>query len=70
MIRLSTGETEAERETPVSTVTETVVALPSTARLEGTTLQVEFTGAPEHARLIAVPDTAGPDVNNSGKTAF
>jgi hypothetical protein len=33
-------------------------------------LQVEFTGAPEHARLTVVPATAGPEVNSRGKTAF
>ena len=63
-------DTDAEPDTPVSTVTETVVALPSTATLNGATLQVELAGAPEHERVTVVPATAGPEVKSSGKTAF
>jgi hypothetical protein len=61
---------DAEPDAPVSTVTAIVVVLPSTATLAGDTLQVEFTGAPEHARLTVVPATAGPEVNRRGKTAL
>jgi hypothetical protein len=69
-IRPCVVDTEAEPDTPVSTVTEIVVALPSTETLDGDTLQVELAGAPEHARLTGVPATAGPEVKSSGKTAF
>ncbi len=69
-IRPCVVDTEAEPDTPVSTVTETVVALPSTETLDGAILQIEFAGIPEHARLTCVPETAGPEVNSSGKTAF
>ena len=47
----------AVEETPVRTVTETVVVLPS-ATLDGVTLQVEFAGAPVQVK-VAVPGNVG-----------
>ncbi len=70
MIRPCHGAKEAEPATPVSTVTETVVELPSTATLDGATLHVEFAGAPVHAKLTVVPATAGPERSSRGKTAL
>jgi hypothetical protein len=53
---------------PVTIVTATVVVLPSMARPAGTTLQVEFCGAPAQVRLTVAPATAGPELKSSGNT--
>jgi hypothetical protein len=50
--------------TPVRTVTETVVVLPS-ATLAGVTLQVEFAGAPVHVK-VAVPTIFAAELSSSG----
>jgi hypothetical protein len=50
--------------TPVRTVTETVVVLPS-ATLEGVTLQVELAGAPVQVK-VAVPGTLAAELTSNG----
>lgn len=50
--------------TPVRTVTETVVVLPS-ATLAGVILQVEFAGAPVHVK-VAVPAIFAAELSSSG----
>jgi hypothetical protein len=50
--------------TPVRTVTETVVALPSDT-LEGVIVQVEFAGMPVQVKL-AVPETFAAELRSSG----
>jgi hypothetical protein len=50
--------------TPVRTVTETVVVLPSDT-LEGVIVQVEFAGMPVQVKL-AVPETFAADLRSSG----
>ena len=50
--------------TPVRTVTETVVALPSDT-LEGVIVQVEFAGMPVQVKL-AVPETLAAELRSSG----
>ena len=62
---LDDGAVEA---TPVNTVTEIVVVLPSVT-VEGVTLQVEFAGIPVHVN-VTVPGTFAAELSNSGKTAF
>ena len=57
-------EVRAVEETPVRTVTETVVAFPS-ATLEGVTLQVEFAGAPVQVKLT-VPVTLAAELSSNG----
>ena len=54
--------------TPVRTVTETVVALPSVT-LEGVTVQLELAGIPVQEKL-AVPETFAPELSSKGYTAF
>jgi len=61
---LEDGAAEA---TPVNTVTETVVVLPSVT-VEGVILQVEFAGIPVHVN-VTVPGTFAAELSNSGKTA-
>jgi hypothetical protein len=51
-------------ETPVRTVTEIVVVLPS-ATVEGVMLQVEFAGAPVHVKT-AVPGMFAAELSRSG----
>jgi hypothetical protein len=51
-------------ETPVRTVTEIVVVLPS-ATLAGVTLQVEFAGAPVQVK-VAVPGILAAELSNNG----
>jgi len=58
---------EAEA-TPVNTVTETVVILPS-GMLEGVILHVELAGIPEHAK-VTVPETFDAELSSNGNTAF
>ena len=50
--------------TPVRTVTETVVVLPS-ATLAGVTVQVEFAGAPEQVK-VAVPGMFAAELSSKG----
>jgi hypothetical protein len=50
--------------TPVRTVTETVVAVPSDT-LEGVIVQVEFAGMPVQVKL-AVPETFAAELRSSG----
>jgi hypothetical protein len=57
-------EVRAVEETPVRTVTETVVAFPS-ATLDGVTLQVEFAGAPVQVKLT-VPVTLAAELSSNG----
>ena len=54
----------AVEETPVSTVTETVVALPS-GTVEGVMLHVEFAGNPVHVK-VAVPETLAAELSSNG----
>jgi hypothetical protein len=54
----------AVEETPVRTVTEIVVALPS-ATLDGVTLHVEFAGAPVQVKLT-VPVTLAAELSSNG----
>src|SRR5579862_7722714 len=54
----------AALETPVSTVTETVVAVPRDT-LEGVILHVELAGAPEHVN-VTVPGTFAAEVSSKG----
>ena len=54
----------AAEETPVRTVTETVVVLPS-ATLAGVMLQVEFAGAPVQVK-VAVPEMFAAELSSSG----
>jgi hypothetical protein len=51
-------------ETPVRTVTEIVVVLPS-ATVEGVMLQVEFAGAPVHVK-VAVPGMFAAELSSNG----
>jgi len=51
-------------ETPVRTVTETVVGLPS-ATVEGVMLQVEFAGNPVHVN-VALPETFAAELSSNG----
>ena len=57
-------EVFAVEETPVRTVTEIVVALPS-ATLDGVTLHVEFAGAPVQVKLT-VPVTLAAELSSNG----
>lgn len=61
---ISGGETSEVEDTPVRTVTEIVVALPS-ATLEGVTLHVKFAGVPVHLK-VAVPETFEAELSNKG----
>lgn len=61
---LNGGETIAEEETPVRTVTETVVVLPR-ATVAGVTLQVEFAGNPVQVK-IAVPGIFAAELSSNG----
>lgn len=54
--------------TPVNTVTEIVVVLPS-GTVEGVILQVEFAGIPVQVN-VTEPGTFAAELSNSGKTAF
>ena len=54
----------AVEETPVRTVTEIVVALPS-ATVEGVMLQVELAGNPVHVN-VAVPETLAAELSSNG----
>jgi hypothetical protein len=54
----------AVEETPVRTVTEIVVVLPSVT-LEGVILQVEFAGAPVQVR-VAVPGMFAAELSSNG----
>ena len=54
----------AVEETPVRTVTETVVVLPS-ATLDGVMLQVEFAGAPVQVK-VAVPGMFAAELSSKG----
>ena len=54
----------AVEETPVRTVTEIVVVLPS-ATLDGVMLQVEFAGAPVQVK-VAVPGMFAAELSSSG----
>ena len=54
--------------TPVNTVTETVVVVPS-ATVEGVILQVEFAGIPAQVN-VTEPGTFAAELSNNGKTAF
>lgn len=54
--------------TPVRTVTETVVVLPS-ATLAGVMLQVALAGMPVQVK-VAVPGMLAAEIRSSGKTAF
>ena len=65
---VSGREVCAVEETPVRTVTETVVVLPS-ATLAGVMLQVEFAGAPVQVK-VAVPGMFAAELSSSGYTAF
>lgn len=58
------GEECAVLVTPVRTVTETVVVLPSVT-LAGVTLQVEFAGNPVQVK-VAVPETFAAEPSSSG----
>jgi hypothetical protein len=63
--RLANGRKDcAVEETPVRTVTEIVVGLPS-ATVEGVILHVEFAGNPAHVN-IAVPETFAAELSRSG----
>ena len=57
-------EERAVDETPVRTVTETVVVPPS-ATLEGVTLQVELAGVPVQVN-VAVPGMFAAELSNNG----
>lgn len=57
-------EVRAVEETPVRTVTETVVALPN-ATLDGVMLHVEFDGAPIQVKLT-VPVTLAAELSSNG----
>jgi hypothetical protein len=61
---VSGREVCAVDETPVRTVTETVVVLPS-ATVEGVMLQVEFAGAPVHVK-VAVPGIFAAELSSNG----
>jgi hypothetical protein len=61
---VSSGETSDVEDTPVRTVTETVVVLPS-ATLEGVTLHVEFAGIPAQVK-VAVPETFAAELSSKG----
>ncbi len=68
-VRLANWRPEDEAAvTPVNTVTETVVVLPS-GMLNGVTLQVELTGIPEQVN-VTVPETFDAELSSKGKTAF
>ena len=54
----------AVEDTPVRTVTEIVVVLPS-ATLDGVMLQVEFAGAPVQVK-VAVPGMFAAELSNNG----
>src|SRR5258705_12328737 len=54
----------AVEETPVRTVTEIVVAVPS-ATVDGVTLQVEFAGAPVQVK-VALPEMFAAEVSSNG----
>ena len=54
--------------TPVNTVTETVVVVPS-ATVEGVILQVEFAGIPVQVN-VTEPGTFAAELSSNGKTAF
>jgi hypothetical protein len=58
----------AAEATPVSTVTEIVVVLPSET-VEGVTLQVELAGIPVQVKAT-VPGTFAAELSSRGKTAF
>jgi hypothetical protein len=58
------GKDCAVEETPVRTVTEIVVGLPS-ATVEGVMLHVEFAGNPVHVK-VAVPETFAAELSSSG----
>lgn len=58
------GVNSAVDETPVRTVTETVVVLPSIT-LAGVTLQVEFAGAPAQVK-VAVPGMFAAELSSNG----
>jgi hypothetical protein len=63
--RLISGrEVCAVEETPVRTVTEIVVVLPS-ATLDGVMLQVEFAGAPVQEK-VAVPGMFAAELSSNG----
>ena len=54
--------------TPVRTVTETVVVLPSVT-VEGVTVQVALAGTPEQEKFAA-PETFAAELSSKGYTAF
>jgi hypothetical protein len=63
--RFASGrEDRAVEETPVRTVTEIVVVLPS-ATLAGVTLHVEFAGAPVQVK-VAVPGMFAAELSSKG----
>jgi hypothetical protein len=61
---LNDREKRVLEETPVSTVTETVVVVPS-ATVEGVTLQVEFAGVPAQVK-VAVPGMFAAELSSNG----
>jgi len=61
---VSGREVCAVEDTPVSTVTEIVVGLPS-ATVDGVMLQVEFAGNPVHVK-VAVPETFAAELSSNG----
>jgi len=62
------GRLDEAEATPVNTVTETVVVLPS-GMLEGVILQVELAGIPAQVK-VTVPETLEAELSSNGKTAF
>ena|SRR5271170_5759179 len=65
LVRYTRGRADAAAlVTPVRTVTETVVMLPS-ATLAGVTLQVEFAGAPIQVK-VAIPGMFAAELSSNG----